>query len=200
MPFDLLIAFLGFAIVMSGTPGPNVMLAMASGLNHGFKATIPHMLGVAGGFSLMLLALGLGLGQVFALVPQLYTVLKVASIVYLPWLAWKIANSKPAVPGNAAAVGKPMTLLQAAGFQWVNPKAWAISLSVIATYTVPDRFTTSLLLMAGLFIVINLSFLVIWTGFGVGLRALLQDARRVRIFNFVMAFLLVASMVPVLLK
>lgn len=200
MPADLLAAFLAFAVVMSGTPGPNVMLVMASGVNHGFRATIPHMLGVTIGFSAMLLAVGFGLGQVFAAVPELYLVLKIVSVVYLLWLAWKIMNSKPAEPGNVQAAGRPMTFLQAAAFQWVNPKAWAICLSVIAAYAVPDRFLSSMLLMAALFIVINFLCLVLWAGFGVGLRTLLADARRVRIFNFVMAALLVASMIPVLAK
>lgn len=200
MSADLLAAFLAFAVVMSGTPGPNVMLVMTSGVNHGFRATIPHMLGVTIGFSAMLLAVGFGLGQVFTAVPQLYTVLKVASIVYLLWLAWKIMNAKPAAPGGGEAATRPMTFLQGAAFQWVNPKAWAICLSVVAAYTVPGKFLSSMLTMAALFIVINLLCLIIWTGFGVGLRSLLADPRRVRIFNIVMALLLVASMIPVLLK
>lgn len=200
MSADLLVAFLAFAVVMSGTPGPNVMLVMASGVNHGFRATIPHMLGVTVGFSAMLLAVGFGLGQVFAAVPELYLMLKVASVVYLLWLAWKIMNSKPAEPGKGSASARPMTFLQGAAFQWVNPKAWAICLSVVAAYTVPNKFLSSMLLMAALFMLINFLCLVVWTGFGVGLRTLLQDARRVRIFNFAMAALLVASMIPVLMK
>ncbi|MEQ1614281.1 MAG: LysE family translocator, partial [Hyphomicrobiaceae bacterium] len=164
------------------------------------RATIPHMLGVTVGFSAMLLAVGFGLGQVFAAVPELYTVLKVVSVVYLLWLAWKIMNSKPVEPGNGQAETRPMTFIQGAAFQWVNPKAWAICLSVVAAYTVPDKFLSSMLIMAALFIVINFLCLVIWTGFGVGLRSLLADVRRVRIFNFVMAALLVASMIPVLMK
>jgi threonine/homoserine/homoserine lactone efflux protein len=173
---------------------------LASGVNHGFKATLPHMAGVTIGFSVMLLAVGYGLGQVITAVPELYAVLKVASVVYLTWLAWKIMKSRPIEPGNVQAAARPMTFLEAAAFQWVNPKAWAICLSVIAAYTAPDRFLSSMLSMATLFLVINLVCLMVWTGFGVGLRALLHDARRVRIFNMVMAALLVASMVPVLMK
>lgn len=197
MSADLLAAFTAFAFVMAGTPGPNVMLVMASGVNHGFRATIPHMLGVAIGFSLMLLAVGFGLGEVFKAAPQLYTVLKVASLVYLAWLAWKIASAEP-MAADAPARGQPMSFLQGAAFQWINPKAWVICLSVVAAYTVADRYTSSMLLMAALFVAINLICLVVWTGFGVGLRALLQDARRVRIFNILMALLLIASLWPMI--
>lgn len=196
MPLDLLIAFIGFAFVMSGTPGPNVMLVMASGVNHGFRLTLPHMFGVAIGFSLMLIAVGFGLAELFKRVPVLYQALKVVSVVYLLWLAWKIATAKPVAAGGGDQRSQPMTFLQAATFQWVNPKAWAICLSVIATYTVADRFVTSMMVMAGLFVVINFICLVIWTGFGVTLRRLLGDARRVRWFNFAMALLLVASLWP----
>jgi threonine/homoserine/homoserine lactone efflux protein len=200
MPADLLVAFTAFAIVMSGTPGPNVMLVMASGVNHGFRATLPHMLGVTVGFSLMLLAVGFGLGRVFEAMPKLYTVLKVASVIYLCWLAWKIMNTKPVAAGDTSSVGKPMTFLQGGAFQWVNPKAWAICLSVVAAYTVPGNFLISMLIMAALFVVINFICLVVWCGFGVGLRSILQDPRYVRVFNVVMALLLLASMVPVLMR
>ena len=196
MPADLIAAFVLFAFVMSATPGPNVMLVAASGVNHGFRATIPHMLGIAIGFSAMLLAVGFGLTRIFDAVPALQTGLKALSIVYLLWLAWKIAATRPSAAGTSAGDARPMTFLQGAAFQWVNPKAWSICLSVIAAYAVPAAFGTSMVVMAGLFVVINLISLVIWAGFGVSLRRLLGSARRVRMFNVAMAILLVASLWP----
>lgn len=120
MPLDLIIAFLGFAFASSVTPGPNNMMLLASGVNFGLKRTLWHVAGINVGFPLMLLLCGLGLGQVFTLYPQIYTVLKVLGILYMLWLAWKIARSGPV--GEGREVGTPMTFWQAAAFQWVNPE------------------------------------------------------------------------------
>ena len=199
MSTDLLAAFIAFAFVMSGTPGPNVMLVLASGVNHGFRATIPHMLGITIGFSVMLLAIGFGLGQVFAAFPALYTVLKVVSVVYLSWLAWKLASAAAIEVAAGEAAGRPMTFLEGAAFQWVNPKAWAICLSVVAAYTIPTQFLASIMTAATLFLAINLLCVAVWTAFGVALKRILQNRRWLRIFNITMALLLVASLIPLLL-
>ena len=129
-----LLAGLGlFALVSSITPGPNNLMLMASGANYGFRLTIPHMLGVSIGFMLMALLVGMGLAQLFQVFPVSYTVLKVVSVLYLLFLAWKIATA--ATPGsNTSASGQPFTFVQAALFQWVNPKAWTMALTAITIY------------------------------------------------------------------
>jgi threonine/homoserine/homoserine lactone efflux protein len=198
MPLDMLAALCVFALVTSITPGPNNLMLMASGVNFGFRRSIPHMLGVGCGFVFMIVAVGLGISQVFAAVPQLYTVLKVVSVVYMLWLAWHIANAGP-VEGNGEAGAKPMTFLAAAAFQWVNPKAWAMALTGVAAYTLPANYMVSLLIMALVFGLINIPSIACWTGFGVGMRQMLQDPAKVRIFNVGMAVLLVASLIPVVL-
>ena len=116
---------MAFAFVTSITPGPNNLMLMASGANFGFQRTIPHMLGVALGFIAMVFLTGLGLSQAFEAIPWLHTVLTVVSVAYLGWLALRIAQAAPTSPRDSA--GKPFTFLQAAAFQWVNPKAWAIA-------------------------------------------------------------------------
>ena len=198
MTTELLLALLAFAFVSSFTPGPNNMMLLASGVNFGFRPTIPHMCGIGIGFGFMLLMVGLGIGQLFVQFPQAYTVLKVASVLYMLWLAWKIANAGPikATGGNTAA--RPMTFLQAAAFQWVNPKAWTMCLTAMSAYTVPQHYTWSVLIVAFVFMVINLPTVSVWTLFGVALRGLLSDARRVRVFNVCMALLLVASLWPII--
>jgi threonine/homoserine/homoserine lactone efflux protein len=196
MTADILLALTGFALVTSITPGPNNMMLLASGVNHGFLRTIPHMLGVAIGFVLMLVLVGLGIGQVLEANPAVFSTLKVASVLYMLWLAWKIANSGPIGGGAEGSTGQPMTFLQAALFQWANPKAWAMALTATAAYTDPTNYLPSLLLMGLVFGVINFPSVAVWTGFGVGLRKMLQDPRKVRIFNIAMAGLLVASMLP----
>lgn len=118
-----------FALVSSITPGPNNIMLASSGLTFGFRRTIPHMLGVNLGFTLMLVLVGLGLGTMFQQLPWLYTVLKYAGAMYLLYLAWKIAMSGPLESG--AQRGRPFTFMQAALFQWVNPKAWVMAVGVI---------------------------------------------------------------------
>ena len=195
MTYDLLIALATFAFVSSITPGPNNLMLMASGANFGFRRTIPHMLGVGLGFVFMVLLVGAGLVQIFDAYPVSYTVLKVASVVYLLYLAWKIATAAPAKPGEAKGV--PMTFLQAAAFQWVNPKAWAMALTAISAYT-PDHTLFAIALVAVVFGAINLPAVSSWTLLGQQMARFLTNGRRLRLFNAVMALLLVASLYPVL--
>ena len=136
MSYDLLLALTLFAFVSSITPGPNNLMLMASGANFGFRRTLPHLLGVGIGFTLMIVLVGVGLVQVFDLYPISHQILKVVSVIYLLWLAWKIANAAPP-EGDVQSAGTPITFIQAALFQWVNPKAWTMALTAISAYT-PD--------------------------------------------------------------
>ncbi|TYB83097.1 LysE family translocator [Maritimibacter fusiformis] len=191
---DLLIALTGFAFVTSATPGPNNLMLMASGANFGFRRTIPHMLGVAIGFTVMVVLVGVGLMAVFDRFPVAHDVLRVVSVVYLLWLAWKIANA--AAPGAGGSTGTPMTFLQAAAFQWVNPKAWAMALSAIAAYA-PDRSLAAAALVAVVFGLVNLPSVSVWALLGQQIRHVLTSAARLRTFNWTMAALLVATLYPV---
>ena len=196
MTIELMTALAVFAFAASITPGPNTMLLLASGLNHGFRATIPMMAGISVGVIVMLIAVGLGLGEVFARLPWLYTALKMVSIVYLLWLAWKIATAEPAKPADGMEAARPLTFLEAAGFQWVNPKAWTICVAIATAYTVPNAYLSSLLMASAIFGVVNVPSVIVWAMFGVALRRFLQDPRRVRVFNIAMALALVVSMWP----
>jgi threonine/homoserine/homoserine lactone efflux protein len=196
---DLMAALVLFAFVTSVTPGPNNMMLLASGVNHGFRQTIPHMLGISFGFGGMIVAVGLGIGQIFTRYPQTLLALKVISIVYMLWLAWKIATSRPLSGDGSEVVGKPMTFLGACAFQWVNPKGWTMALGAISAYTVAATYTQSLLVVGGVFTVVNFPTVCLWTMFGVALRRWLTDPAKVRIFNISMASLLVASLVPIIL-
>ena len=195
MPPDLLLALLTFAIVTCFTPGPNNLMLMTSGLNFGFERTLAHVLGVTVGFAVMLLAMGFGIAGIFTAYPMLYAVLRVVSICYLLWLAWRIANAGPVHDGEVR--GRPMTFLEAAAFQWVNPKGWAIALSAIATYIAADRVVASVLVIAAMFGVVGFGSAATWVIFGTSLRRILQNPRTVRAFNIAMALLLVASLWPI---
>jgi threonine/homoserine/homoserine lactone efflux protein len=195
MTYDILTALAAFALVTSITPGPNNLMLMTSGANFGFRRTIPHMLGIGVGFMVMVFLVGMGLAQMFDLYPVAHTVLKTLSVVYLLYLAWKIMNAGRPSQGNAAA--RPMTFLQAAAFQWVNPKAWAMALTAVTVYA-PSQTLWTICLVALVFGAINLPAVSSWTMLGQQLRRLLTNDTRLRVFNTTMAVLLVASLYPVL--
>jgi threonine/homoserine/homoserine lactone efflux protein len=207
LPPDLLLALIGFAFVTSITPGPNNLMLLASGVNYGFRRTIPHMLGIGIGFTIMVVLVGLGLGRVFEAVPALYGILKYLGAAYMLWLAYGVARSGPVGEGknagngksarNGKSAGQPMSFIGAALFQWVNPKAWAMALSATATYTVAGNFVGSVLVIALIFGLVNLPTVSIWALFGTAMRRYLSDPVTVRTFNVTMALLLVASLWPI---
>lgn len=194
MTYNILTALVGFGFVTSITPGPNNLMLMTSGSNFGFRRSVPHLLGVTLGFVFMIALIGLGLARLFDLCPPLRMILKAASLVYMLWLAWKIAHAPP--PGTVEE-GRPMTFLQACAFQWVNPKAWAMGMTAMTAYLAGPGIAT-VLLVAAIFGAVNLPSCGAWVVLGQQMRRLLTDARHLRVFNRVMAGLLVASLWPLL--
>ena len=199
LSLDLLMGFALFALVTSITPGPNNTMLLASGVNFGFNRTIPHMLGVTCGFFVLVVAVGFGLGAVFQTYPMLYTVLRYVGAAYLLYLAWKIAHSGP-VSESENGESKPISYLGAAAFQWVNPKAWIMAIGAISTYTPMQGYFTNVLVIAAVFALINLPSVSVWAACGTLLRNVLKDRRWLRLFNWGMAALLVASLYPLLLE
>ena len=198
MSLETMFALIGFAFVMSITPGPGNFLLLASGVNFGFLRSLPLVLGISLGFLTMVFFVGLGLGQVLQSNPTVYTILKFASAGYVFWLAWKIARSRSFAPGDRDEMEKPISFLHGALLQLVNPKAWAVALIVTVSYTNPDRYLASLILMILIFAVVNLPSLGVWAVSGMALRRIIGDGPKVVVFNILMALLLVGSMMPVL--
>jgi threonine/homoserine/homoserine lactone efflux protein len=195
MIYEQFLALIGFAFVTSVTPGPNNMMLLASGANFGFRRSIPHMLGISLGHMAMTLIVGLGLAGIVHQEPRILVVLKWVSVAYLLWLAWKLANA--AAPGEAAATSRPMTFLGAALFQWVNPKAWTMSLGAVSAYAT-DPTPATVAMIAAVFAAINLPSVSVWTIAGQQLRRFLTSPARLRLFNWGMAGLLVLSLWPVI--
>jgi threonine/homoserine/homoserine lactone efflux protein len=198
MPLDVFLAMGVFAFVMAFTPGPNNILLTASGVNFGFVHTIPHVLGVGVGFVVLALSCGAGLGLLFTSFPASQTVLKVTGAIYMLWLAWKVANAHMAGNDTKRRM-RPFKFIEAAAFQWINPKAVLAAASGIAIYVRPSHAELDFAVMLALFALATILSTTAWAGFGVALRGFLKDPARARIFNIGMALLLVASIVPTML-
>ncbi|GJE03040.1 LysE family translocator [Methylobacterium isbiliense] len=191
-------AVIPFAVSTSVSPGPNNVMLAASGANFGFARTLPHMLGVALGFPLLLVAVGLGLGGVFAAVPALHLVLKVAGAAYLLYLAWRIASADGKA-GPAERPARPLSFWQAAAFQWANAKAWIMALGAATTYTTPQGDAVAeIVVIAAVFGLVSVPTVALWAGLGVGIgRVLERSPRALRAFNVAMGLLLALSVVQV---
>jgi threonine/homoserine/homoserine lactone efflux protein len=196
MTADLLLAATGFVFVTSATPGPNNAMLLASGVNFGFRRTLPHMLGISAGCALMFVLIGLGLGRIFAASPPLYQALRYGGALYLLWLAWHIA----AAPGiqQTERRGRPMHFTEGLLFQWINPKAWVMVIGAVTAYVPRQHFLADVITLSLILIAVGLPCIAVWAGFGVALRRFLATPIRMRAFNWAMAALLVASLYPLL--
>jgi threonine/homoserine/homoserine lactone efflux protein len=196
---ETLLPLLGYVVVSACTPGPNNLMVLTSGANFGVVRTLPLIAGIAAGFPVMIVAVGLGLGFVFDAYPAVHTILKYATFAYLLWLAWKIATAKR--PDVASADARPVTFLQAAAFQWVNPKGWAMSIGALALFTTANgNKVIQVGVIALLFGLVCLPNGIAWALFGRGIAGFLADDRRRQWFNIGMAVLLVVSVTPTLFE
>jgi len=187
-----------FAIASTGTPGPNNLMMVSSGMTFGIKRSIPHWLGICTGVPFMVFAVGLGLDQIFQRWPLVFVILKFAGITYLLYLAYKIATNNGAMGTKSGA--KPFTYVQGALFQWVNPKAWIMVLSGITAFTSPAQaLLPQVMTIAGVFFVVGLICVGTWLLAGSQLQKLLTKPSQQRLFNWVMSALLVCSIAPMAL-
>ncbi len=188
------LAVIAFTFIGGITPGPNNIMLMVSGLNHGVRKSLPHYFGICIGFPAMVLIVGFGMGALFIQYPLAHQIIKVIGVIYLCYLAWKIANA-----GNSRVSSEtraPFTFTQAAAFQWVNPKAWTIAVGAIAAFTVAERIPLSIAFITLSYLVAGFVCMGTWLIMGASLKALLNNGRRVRYFNIAMAILLLLSIVP----
>lgn len=197
MSTTLLLSFLTFALVSSITPGPNNIMLMASGANFGFRPTLPHLAGVTLGFAAMVILVGIGLASVFAAAPWLYEIMRWVGASYLVFLAYKIATAKGL--GSSDSGGQPVRFWQAVAFQWVNPKAWSMTLSAVTTFAPPQPTFWHIGLLTLLLFLVGLPCSLTWMAFGMGLKNVLSKPSALRVFNVTMAVLLVLSLYPLVL-
>jgi threonine/homoserine/homoserine lactone efflux protein len=172
-----------FALVTTITPGPNNTMLLASGVNFGFRRTLPHLSGISAGVVLLMLSVGIGLGE---------------AVAYLLYLAWKIGTSGELKVKKGDH--RPMKFHEAIAFQWINPKAWMMVLTAATTIHLSESYSMNAVAMAVIFYVIGFPCICLWAGFGTAMREVLSDPKRLRIFNVAMALLLVLSLYPIALK
>ncbi|MDK2595530.1 LysE family translocator [Pseudoalteromonas obscura] len=196
---EYLIAVTLFAISTSITPGPNNIMVMTSALNFGIKKTLPLLSGICVGFSLMLLVVGLGFGQVFNWFPDLHLVIKCAGVTYLLYLAWLIARSGGATMESQAQT--PLTFINGALFQWVNAKAWVVATGAIAAFTsIGEGYYGQNMTIALIFLIAAFPCVGIWLLCGSVLQRVLKQQKSRVYFNYFMAALLVLSVIPVMFE
>jgi threonine/homoserine/homoserine lactone efflux protein len=193
-----LISLIGFSIAMYITPGPNNVMIAASAANHGVRATVPHMLGIAVGFAMMLTLVCAGLGSALVKWPVLFPLFRWVGAAWLVWLAWKIATAPPPGEGGRRRV---LGFFGAAAFQWINPKAWLIAVGAAGAYLLPDQsLAQQLARIFVVFLAVGMPCLLVWALLGSGAARVLRSQAQLRAFNVAMAGLLVLSLIPVLIE
>jgi threonine/homoserine/homoserine lactone efflux protein len=195
---SMLVSLLGFAVVMYITPGPNNVMVAASAANHGVRATMPHMLGIVIGFSVMLVLVSGSLGSALVTWPLLLPLFHWGGAAWLAVLAWQIATAPPPGEGSRRRL---LGFFGAAAFQWINPKAWLIAAGAAGEYLSPHNpLPLQLARIFVVFLIVGMPCALVWATIGSGAGRLLHSPARMRAFNIAMALLLVASLIPVLIE
>lgn len=196
MTIDTFLSLLGLALAASGTPGPNNALLASSGANFGLRRTLPHMTGVALGFPIMIFIVGLFLGQLFQSSVVLRETLRWGGAAVMLWLAWKIATAG----GISGSKGRPrpFTFVEAAAFQWINPKGWTMAVAITAQFISPARPVMTATVVALVFVVVSVLSTFTWAAAGRAMAGWLTTAGRLRWFNGSMAALMAASVLLLL--
>jgi threonine/homoserine/homoserine lactone efflux protein len=188
---------LTFAVAMSFSPGPNTMLATALAANFGMRRALRFIVAVPAGWTLMMLACGLGLGALMLALPWLRVAVKVAGVAYLVWLAWKLAGSGSF--GNPDGAAREVGFWQGVALQFVNVKAWMLALALAAGWVTSSAGHAApnpgerLAIVCAVMALFALSSNALYAGAGSLLRAWLAQGRRLLAFNRAMALLLVAT-------
>ncbi len=183
---------LTYVATMSVTPGPNNLMLAASGVNFGFRRTVPHMLGISIGHGIQVAIVAGLLAWVMAWLDDMRLGLVLAGCAYLLWLAWRQAQAGQPGGGKSA---QPLGFIGAALFQWVNPKAWMMVLNAAILFLPRGGGWGAALSLALVCTLVNFPCIALWAVVGDRLRFRLRDPRALRVFNYAMALLLAATAV-----
>ncbi len=192
---DYLFSLMVFTFVASVTPGPNNLMLFASGIHHGVRRSLPHYFGICVGFLALVACVGFGLGTLFTQSPVLHKVLQIAGALYLLYFAWKVGSANPATQN--AEQRRPIRFIEAALFQWVNPKAWVIAVGAISAFTISDKIVASILSIIAMYFVMGSLAMGLWLKLGASLQRFMNSQKKVRVFNITMGLLLALSILPI---
>jgi threonine/homoserine/homoserine lactone efflux protein len=190
-----LVPFTIFALAGALTPGPNNTIAMLTGANRGFRAVLPHLLGVPTGFAVMTALMGTGLGALLLAVPAWSLALQACGTLYLLYLSWRLATS-PVKAGTEQGSFKELSFLQSVAFQFSNPKAWALLLGSVTAFG--TQSAGRLAVVIAIWSVVNVTSIAVWAAMGQALIGLLAGPGRRRAFNITMAVLLASTALAML--
>ena len=190
MEVDQIILLMTIAGSAAFTPGPNNALLASFGASHGFRSTLPHILGICIGFPIMIFAVGFLLGEVFQQSRLLQITVQSIGIFVLLWMAWKTASAGSA---KKAEGRKPFTFLQSFGFQWINPKGWTFAIGVTSQFVDPEAPLLTAALCGGAFVVVGFGSAFTWAFAGQSMNRHLTTEARWRAFNIAMGALIAFS-------
>jgi len=190
-----LFGFIIFASIAAFTPGPNNLMLAASGANFGLRRTLPHITGVTIGFISLVILACFGLASLFAALPGVMEIARWFSLLFLLYLAYKIATAAP--PEGVEIQTTPINFIQAVLFQTINPKAFVVIISSVTTYaSQAESLYIATIFITLIFAFVTIAATLLWAYAGSQLGKLLKNRQHLRIFNFTMAGLLVASLAP----
>ena len=182
-----------FWIVAAYTPGPNNVIASYSGFNFGIKKTLPHIFGVALGFTFLIFLLTIGLVNVFKIFPIIQVSLKYLGSIFLVYLAYKIYFSKI---DSEKKNENPVKFIETFLFQFLNPKGVLIGIIIVSTYVEHGenylKYATQVIFFAFL---VSLTSITFWTFVGKYLRKFATNEKFIKYFNCVMSLLLILSII-----
>ena len=196
--FSLLSALITYYFIMFVTPGPNNAMLTASGMKFGFIKTIPHLIGIPTGHILQISLVCFGLGNLFLKFPELQFYMKILCFFYLLYLSWTIIGSFSLIKKKS---GRPLKLYEAAAFQFINPKAWTIAITVVSAFFPADEN----LIVGTAFLTITAALvcfpsICVWAIFGNSLRLFIKDTKVKKIIEYILAILLILTALVILIK
>ena len=198
MTIEMFTSLVALAAAGAFTPGPNNAMVATSGATFGLRRTLPHIAGIALGFPLMVFLVGFFLAGLFQQSALLREGLRWLGAAILLWIAWKTATA-----GGAATTGgrpRPLQFIEAAGFQWINPKAWAMAVAITSQFVRGEAPLASAATVASVFIAIGILSAGTWTIAGQQIGRFLTSPARRTAFNWVMAALIAGCVVLLLVE
>ncbi len=191
MDFSAYASLLIYSMVMSVTPGPNNLLLATSGLAYGFRRTLPALVGTLAGIGMLFVISGAGVGAIVLANPQAQVVLRAFGAAYLVYLALRLWRAST-IP--EAERRSPLRIWHAAAFQFINPKAWMMTVTAVSLYVAAGpAYWATLAFVSATFLIVSIPSIAIWAGFGAAMKSALREPSRVKLFNRAMAVLTILS-------